>query len=103
MILPLFEFYHAKCGRIHSKVSGTERKILPDPNNGVFFYLTKAAEITIKQLLKIVPPEAVCGDLTLQIKFGFDGSGGHALYNQANQDPTNNINVCSLKTTQCCK
>ena len=23
MILPLFEFYHFKCGRIHSKVSGT--------------------------------------------------------------------------------
>ena len=28
-ILPLFEFYHFKCGRIHSKVSGTGLQVSP--------------------------------------------------------------------------
>ena len=29
--------------------------------------------------------------LTLEYKFGFDGSGGHAIYNQKNNVDTNNM------------
>ena len=74
---------------------------LPSPHTGVYFPLIPAIKTTISRIL----PNVLDGnvdvpeDLRLKIKFGFDGSGSHAIYNQVNNIQTNNIimsMVCPL-------
>ena len=66
---------------------------LPDPHNGVFFPLWTAVRITFERLLTHVSIEsdALPKHLKMKIKFGFDGSGNHSIYNQVNNIQTNNI------------
>ena len=50
---------------------------------GVYFSLTQSMEITAKRILSTLP-EFNHESLQLYIKFRFDGSGSHAIYNQIN-------------------
>ena len=61
-------------------------------------------EITAKRILSTLP-EFNHESLQLDIKFGFDGSGSHAIYNQINNQQTHNIIISmfcplSLKTQE---
>ena len=75
-------------------------KILPEPHNGVYFTLTDAVAMTAQRILQLNNVDIPNGDLKMEIKFGFDGSGSHAIYNQINNADTNNIIMtmfCALK------
>ena len=66
---------------------------LPAPHNGVYFPLLSAVTITFQRLLTHVTIEsgALPKLFKMKIKFGFDGSGNHSIYNQINNVQTNNI------------
>ena len=66
---------------------------------GVYFNLIEALQCTISRVLETAP-EFESTDLDLICKFGIDGSGGHSIFNQVNNDQTNNLIltvVCPLE------
>ena len=79
-------------------------KPLPAPHIGVYFSMLDAIQMTAQRILiqqdeSTTVPE---GNLSLEIKFGFDGSSSHAIYNQINNASTNNMIMtmfCPLKMT----
>ena len=65
---------------------------IPEPNRGIYFELKESCNITANRILQQVDWNVKKDSpLQMQIKFGFDGSGGHALYNQKNNVNTNNL------------
>ena len=74
---------------------------------GVYFNLIEALRCTISRVLETVPefesttvPEFESTDLDLICKLGFDGSRSHSIFNQVNNDETNNLIltvVCPLE------
>ena len=50
-------------------------------------------QLTAERILEDVPGLYLSdsGHVTLNIKYGFDGSGSHAIYHQVNNESTNNI------------
>ena len=73
---------------------------LPSPHVGVYYQFLPAVKITIQQILKTKPTSF--SSITMHMKFGFDGSGSHAIYNQSNNEETNNIIItmfCPLSIT----
>ena len=82
-----------------NKLRQKQRDITPEPldlqspHTGVYFPLLPAVKITVKQIIESLPIKdaTVTSELKLKIKFGFDGSGSHAVYNQSNNAQTNNI------------
>lgn len=63
---------------------------LPDPYIGVHAKFTDAIKMTVERILLELDIQA-SESLELDIKWGFDGSGGHAIYNQINNANTHNI------------
>ena len=77
-------------------------KTLPDPHIGVYFTMKDAVHMTVHRILQQESISFEGHDLKLEIKFGFDGSGSHAIYNQKKNADTNNIIMtmfCPLKLT----
>ena len=74
---------------------------LPEPFTGVYYALAASVEKTVSHILKLVPDSITAMDhLKLSIKFGFEGSGSHSIYDQARTELTNNIIMtmfCPLK------
>ena len=70
-----------------------EAQQLPDPRTGVYFHLISAIKTTAAQIIPNLLEANIAdtAELKLKIKFGFDGSGSHAIYNQVNNVQTNNI------------
>ena len=67
--------------------------------HGVYFNYVDALKSTIARVLQTIPPIEE-EHLALKCKFGFDGSGGHSIFNQINNDETNNLIltvVCPLE------
>ena len=66
---------------------------LEPPLVGVMCSLTEAITLTISQLLKLDSFElpTAAENFCLNIKFGFDGSGGHAIFNQVGNSSSNNM------------
>ena len=67
--------------------------------HGVYFNYVDALKSTIARVLQTIPPIKE-EHLALKCKFGFDGSGGHSIFNQINNDETNNLIltvVCPLE------
>ena len=57
---------------------------LPEPFSGVYFMLAKSVSVTVSLILQLLPNSSTVMDpLKLSIKFGFDGSGSHAIYHHA--------------------
>ena len=80
--------------RERQKIITPEVKTLPGGFVGVYFPFKGAMEITTNRILsnKNIFREVTNGDtLKLHIKYGFDGSGSHAIYNQVNNAQTHNI------------
>lgn len=81
-----------------SKIRGLQSTItpeiqnLPAPHKGVYFPFLKAVEMTTVRLFEtgLEVQQAGC-DLKMKLKYGFDGSGSHAIYNQKNNEETNNM------------
>ena len=78
-------------------------KQLPEQNfTGVYFQMCDAIKITVNRILQLPDVELHGNSLHIQIKFGFDGSGSHSIYNQVNNVDTNNITMtmfCLLNAT----
>ena len=68
-------------------------KDLPSPHTGVYFDLVPAVKITVERILgNLVQDDVnISSELKVKIKYGFDGSGSHSIYNQLNNVHTNNI------------
>ena len=65
---------------------------LPAPYKGVYFPFLKAVEKTTVRLLETgLEIQQAGSDLKMKLKYGFDGSGSHAIYNQKNNADTNNM------------
>ena len=64
---------------------------LPEPYAGVYYSLKESVRVTIKRLLPLTLQHTLSQNLVLNIKFGFDGSGSHSIYNQPDNEQTNNI------------
>lgn len=67
---------------------------LPPPYQGIYFPFLKALEITTVRLFETgLEVQQIGGgaDLKMKLKYGFDGSGSHAIYNQKNNADTNNM------------
>ena len=69
---------------------------LPEPHIGIFSPLFDAVKITAERIILNLPLQiditAELGSLKMDMKFGFDGSGSHAIYNQVNVF-SSNINM----------
>ena len=76
---------------------------LPDPYVGVYYKLKDAVKITVSRILELecIKLHEIPGNIIKSsIKFGFDGSGSHNIFNQSNNENTNNIIMsafCPLK------
>lgn len=66
-------------------------KPLPDPHKGVHLPYSESMQITAKRIMETLPKQLVPSSAVMNIKFGFDGSGSHALYRQLENTKTNNI------------
>ena len=64
---------------------------LPDPHEGVYMPYAQSMEITARRIMETLPPTIVPSSVVMDIKFGFDGSGSHAIYRQVENAKTNNI------------
>ena len=64
---------------------------LPELHVRVHFKLADAVKTTFCRIVEPLDDKHFVLLLKLDIKFGFDGSGGHAIFNQSNQENTNNI------------
>ena len=64
---------------------------LPPPHTGVYFNILEAIKTTTSRILETVSFDDGINTLHLYCKFGFDGSGGHAIFNQVKNAETNNL------------
>ena len=64
---------------------------MASPHTGVYFDFAPAMKVTIQRILNNLVDTDVSCELKLKIKFGFDWSGSHSIYNQVNNVQTNNI------------
>ena len=64
---------------------------LPDPYKGVQMEYAESVQITAQRIMENLPPSIVPTSAVMNIKFGFDGSGSHAIYRQLENTKTNNI------------
>ena len=93
-------------GHLREKQKGITPNVMQIPPTfagihftGVYYNLIEALQCTISRVLETAP-EFESTDLNLMYKFGFDGSGGHSIFNQVNNDETNNLIltvVCPLE------
>ena len=70
--------------------------------SGVYFKMKDAIKHTVRRILQLTNVNLPGHEINLQVKFGFDGSGNHSIYNQRNTSATNNIimsMLCPLKAT----
>ena len=66
--------------RVKQKLITPTATPLPQPFAGVHYSLKDSIRSTIERLLPLTVSDSLSRDLTLNIKFGFDGSGSHAIY-----------------------
>ena len=66
-------------------------KPLPEPHKGVQLSYSESMMITARRIMEDLPVSLLPSYAVLNIKFGFDGSGSHAIYKQAGNEKTNNI------------
>ena len=70
----------------------------------MFTNLSEAVKLTVLRILEIDGvPSPECNTISMEMKFGYDGSGGHKIYNQQINVNTNNTIMamfCPLKITE---
>ena len=64
---------------------------LPEPHQGVYFPFVSAVETTMVRIFGNDKFEVASQELKLKMKYGFDGSGSHAIYKQKNNAQTSNM------------
>lgn len=82
--------------RERQRIITPEVKTLSEDFVGVYFPFKESMKMTTQRILckQTIFKDLTNGDkIKLQIKFGFDGSGSHAIYNQVNNEQTHNIIV----------
>ena len=87
-----YDIFHPwRAIREHQYSITPDIKPLKEPYTGVAFSFKDAMEITAKRILSLPDVQNKSPNLKLNIKFGFDGSGSHSIYNQSNNQQTHNI------------
>ena len=64
---------------------------LKEPHNGVMMAYEQSMKVTAKRIMESMATTIIPNPAVMNIKFGFDGSGSHAIYRQLNNEETNNI------------
>ena len=79
--------------RAYQRSISPEVHNLPEPNKGIYFNLSECCQITASRIISNLGQDIIMEDapLKIEIKFGFDGSGGHAIFNQLKNVMTNNM------------
>ena len=98
---PVFPSW-AQVRRFQSDVTPAELRHLPEPEKGVYFQFKDACSTTQGRIMKQLQENALLSStsLTMHIKYGFNGSGGHSMFNQLNNTKTHNMILtifCPLK------
>ena len=75
---------------VQAKIS-PEPMALPEPRVGVHSSFEKSMQLTANRILEGIPPSKIPNPAVMNIKYGFDGSGSHAIYRQLKNKKTNNI------------
>ena len=86
---PIFPSW-GKVRALQSEIT-PEVKTLLAPYQGVYFPFLKAVQQTTVRIMEYGNFEVESPLLQMKIKYGFDGSGSHAIYNQKNNAETNNM------------
>ena len=71
---------------------------LPDPHIG----FEASMQLTANRILEGIAQSSIPDSAVMNIKYGFDGSGSHAIFRQLNNEKTNNITMsmfCQLSIT----
>ena len=63
---------------------------LPVPHEGVYMPYEESMKITATRIMETLP-QTIPSSVVMDIKFGFDGSGSHAIYRQVQNAKTNKI------------
>ena len=87
-ILPAWHHLREKQNEVTPAITN-----LPEPHVGVYFKLIPALTITATRILENLTEMDLRGvnSLSMKYKFGFDGSGGHAIFSQQKNEQTNNL------------
>ena len=88
--------------RKEQSVISPEPERLPEPHIGVYLPFTKSMQLTAERIMDDIPENVPASGVVMNIKYGFDGSGSHAIYRQLNNERTNNIILtmfCPLRIT----
>ena len=59
--------------------------------HGVYFNMIEALKSTLTRIIQTIPEPEKIINFNVTCKFGFDGSGGHSIFNQKNNDSSNNL------------
>ena len=76
---------------------------LPQPHTGVHFSFLNLMQLTAGRIMESIPKRQLPTTAVMNVKYGFDGSGSHAIYRQLNNEKTNNIIMtmfCPLNITE---
>ena len=66
-------------------------QLLPEPHEGVQMTYSESMKITAQRIMEDIEPSLIPKSAVMNNKFGFDGSGSHAIYRQLENERTNNI------------
>ena len=73
-----------------------EPESLPAPHIGVHFNFLKSMQLTAGKIMEDIAVKQNPTGVVMNIKYGFDGSGNHTIYQQLNNEKINNIIVYVL-------
>ena len=90
-----------------SKLRKLQSEITPpvipyEDKQGLYFPFLRAVQTTVLRIFSDQELHITHNELTLKLKYGFDGSGSHSIYRQKNNAQTNNMILtvfCPLKIT----
>ena len=89
--------------RLKMKIISPVIQNLNHPHTGVYFPFLESLQITVSRILETMSKLGLeSRNLIIQIKYGFDGSGGHSIFHQLEKVDTNNIIIvmfCPLSIT----
>ena len=86
--------------RVEQTKISPEPQELPNPHIGIYLPFTKSMQLTAERIMQGTIADQLPSSVVMEIKYGCDGSGSHAIYRQINNAQTSNIILtmfCPLK------
>ena len=79
--------------KVQTKIS-PEPEHLPAPHTGVHFNFLKSMQLTAGRIVEDIAVKHNPTGVVMNIKYGFDGSGNHAIYQQLNNKQKTSLCLC---------